>query len=143
LILLDTNLVSAMMNPRYDPIMADFHQRYSLNELYLPSIVIAEIRFGIRRLPIGRRRSEVEQDFELFLTAGFGSRIVVFDAACANGYATARVMRQEAGRPVAVEDAMIGGMALAFGATLATRNIRDFDGYGLSLLNPWELSENR
>jgi predicted nucleic acid-binding protein len=135
--MLDTNVVSAMMSARYDPVMSAFHDRYRAYELYLPSIVIAEIRFGVQRLPPGRRRNEIEQDFERFLERGFTQRIVLFDAACAVGYATARATRLRAGRPVALQDALIGGMALAFGAKLATRNVADFDGYGLSLINPW------
>jgi len=73
----------------------------------------------------------------LFLATGFASRIIDFNAASADGYATARAARKLMGRPVQVQDAMIGGMALAFGARLATRNVPDFDGYGLTLINPW------
>ncbi len=137
MILLDTNVVSAMSKPGFDPVMAKFTANYPLNQLYLPSIVIAEIRYGIERLPAGRRRREIEQDFDDFLKLGFGSRILVFDASCAAQYAIARTARQSAGRPISVQDALIGGMALAHGATLATPNTSDFDGYGLTLVNPW------
>jgi len=137
LILLDTNVVSAITKPQFDPIMAKFTSNHRLNDLYLPSIVVAEVRFGIRRLPLGRRRDEIEKDFENFLLLGFQNRIVVFDAACAANYAIARATRLAAGRPVSVQDALIGGTALANNATLATRNIADFEGYGLSLINPW------
>lgn len=126
-----------MMSPRYDQAMADFHASHKPAGMYLPSIVIAEIRYGVQRLPDGRRRREIEQDFQTFLQAGFTERVVLFDAACAEGYAIARAKRQLAGRPVSVQDALIGGTALAYGATLATRNVADFDGYGLSLINPW------
>lgn len=102
----------------------------------LPSIVIAEIRYGVQSLPTGRRRNEIEQDFKRFLESGFAQRIVLFDAVCATAYATARVTRLSAGRPVALQDALISGMAFAHGAKLATRNISD--GYGLSLINAWD-----
>jgi len=137
LILLDTNVVSAMMMPRYEPVIDAFCKKYPILDLYLPSLVMAEIRYGIGRLPAGRRRVDIEQNFEIFLSAGFSSRIISFDDDSAQGYATARNVREQAGRPVEVEDAMIGGMALTYGATLATRNIQDFDGYGLNLVNPW------
>jgi toxin FitB len=137
-ILLDTNVVSELMKPDVDAAVAAFIASKLIAELFLPSLVVAEIRYGIGRLPAGRRRDELEQDFEAFLQAGFASRILPFDAACAQGYATARIAREQAGRPVQIQDALIGGVALVHGAPLATRNIADFEGYGLSLINPWE-----
>ncbi len=97
---------------------------------------MAEIRYGLRRLPEGQRRDELERDFGTFLATGFAARVLAFDADCALGYAKARVGREQAGRPVPAVDALIGGMALAHGATLATRNVADFDGYGLSIVDP-------
>jgi len=135
-ILLDTNVISETMKRRVDPVVA-FIDGQRIDELFLPSLVAAEIRYGLRRLPAGRRRDAIEADFAAFLEAGFASRILVFDDACAAGYATARTAREQAGRPVSIQDELIGGMALAHGATLATRNTADFDGYGLSLVNPW------
>lgn len=135
--LLDTNVVSEIMKPRPDHTVAAFLDRQPLSDLFVPSLVVAEIHYGVQRLPEGHRRSALAQAVEAFLEAGFAARILVFDAACAVGYATARATREAAGRPVPVQDALIGGMALAYGATLVTRNIADFDGYGLSLVNPW------
>jgi len=139
LILLDTNVVSELMRDAQirNPQVAAFINARSADDIYIPSIVAAEIRYGLRRLPAGRRRNEMEQSFESFLATGFAARILVFDDDCARSYATARTMRESAGRPVEAEDALIGGMALAFGATLATRNVTDFEGYGLTLINPW------
>jgi predicted nucleic acid-binding protein len=138
MILLDTNVVSAMMSPVFNPVMQAFSAAYPLVDLYLPSMALAEIRYGITCLPAGRRRTELTQNLETFLQGGFAARIVSFTARCAEGYATARTTRQKLGRPVTVEDALIGGMALAYGALLATRNVSDFTGYGLTLINPWQ-----
>lgn len=138
MILLDTNVVLEIMKPRGNPDVADFINRQSLHELFLPSLVVAELRYGLRRLPEGRRRTEIEASFEAFLTAGFASRVLVFDMACAAGYAAVRIALERAGRPVQIQDALIGGMALAYGAILATRNVADFVGYGLSLVDPWQ-----
>jgi predicted nucleic acid-binding protein len=138
LILLDTNVVSAMMSPAFNPSISLFTKSYPISDLYLPSIALAEIRYGIARLPTGRRKLEIHQDFEDFLQIGFSTRIINFNAECASSYAIARTTRQKIGRPVSVEDALIGGMALAYGATLATRNTDDFTGYGLTLVNPWQ-----
>lgn len=137
MILLDTNVVSEIMKRQPSPHVAAFLGSQPLNRLFVPSLVMAELRHGIARLPEGRRRSEIESDFETFCRAGFSSRILSFDDGCARGYALARSAREQAGRPVAALDALIGGMALAHGATLATRNTADFDGYGLALVDPW------
>jgi predicted nucleic acid-binding protein len=140
LILLDTNVVSELMRDQRTRSrnVAEFLAARPIDELYLPSIVMAELRFGVQRLPDGPRRGQIERDLERFLSAGFAARVLVFDDACARCYAVARATRLQAGRPIAVQDALIGGMALAYGAKLATRNVTDFDGYGLSLVNPWE-----
>lgn len=138
MILLDTNVASEIMKPRCDPTVATFVDRQPRQELFLPSLVVAELRYGLRRLPEGRRKDELAIRLEAFLAAGFAERILVFDDACAKGYATARSLRERHGRPVQIQDALIGGMALAYGATLATRNIGDFQGYGLSLIDPWQ-----
>jgi predicted nucleic acid-binding protein len=136
-ILLDTNVVSELMKRRVHPAVAAFIAANPIDELFLPSLVVAEILYGVSRLPAGQRRNRIETDFRAFLEVGFTARILPFDAASAAGYATARTMREQAGRPVPVPYALIGGLALAHGATLATRNIADFDGYGLSLVDPW------
>lgn len=68
----------------------------------------------------------------------FPGRVLPFDQACAAAYATVRAGRERAGRPVQPLDALVGAMALAYNATLATRNVTDFDGYGLTIVNPWQ-----
>ena len=120
------------------PAVAGFIEHKPSTDLFVPSLVVAEIRYGLRRLPAGKRRDELERNFGTFLEAGFAGRVLAFDADCALGYATARVIREQAGRPVPAMDALIGGMALAHGAMLATRNVSDFDGYGLSIVDPWQ-----
>lgn len=97
MILLDTNVVSETMKRSVDPAVAAFIDQQQIDELFLPSLVAAEIRYGLRRLPTGRRRGEVEADFAAFLEAGFASRILAFDDACAVGYATVRTARELGG----------------------------------------------
>ena len=138
MILLDTNVVSELMRPGCTPSVLRFVARQRPQSVSLPSVVAAEIRYGLHRLPAGRRRRDLEQALAAFLR-GFRSRLLAFDTACAESYAVARSTRETAGRPVTVLDALIGGMALAHrGATFVTRNTPDFDGYGLSLVNPWD-----
>jgi predicted nucleic acid-binding protein len=138
-ILLDTNVISELMqsaSARHAKVTA-FLAAQNVADLFLPSMAIAEIRYGIEQLPAGKRRGVIDQAFKALLQTGFANRIINFDVACADAYATARAIRKRSGRPISVEDALIGGMALAYGATLATRNTTDFDGYGLTLINPW------
>lgn len=137
MILLDTNVVSEIVKSEPDPAVASFVQGCPPTDLFLPSLVVAELRFGMQRLPPGRKRRDLEDTFEMFMRQGFAGRILDFCASCAAGYATARTARMAAGRPLGVLDALIGGMALAHGAQRATRNTTDFDGYGLTLVNPW------
>lgn len=82
---------------------------------------MAELRYGVARLSPGQRRRGLETALDAFLQEGFDGRVLVFDAACAASYAVARTAREAAGRPVTVQDALIGAMALTHGATLATR----------------------
>ncbi len=137
MILLDTNVVSELMKRHVHPAVAAFIEARPLAEFFVPGIVVAEVLYGIARLPAGRRRERIGTDFAAFMQAGFAARVLPFDAACAAGYAKARTSREQAGRPVQIQDALIGAMALAHGSVLATRNIDDFDGYGLSLVDPW------
>jgi toxin FitB len=137
-ILLDTNVVSEMMRPQPAAAVVAFLRASGIDVLFLPSLAVAELRHGLARLPPGRRRSGLEANLDGVLMQGFPGRILVFDEACAVAYATARSVRESAGRPLQMLDALIGGMALAHGATLATHNIADFDGYGLTVVDPWQ-----
>jgi predicted nucleic acid-binding protein len=126
-----------MMRPRPEPDVAAYLRACPIEDLFLPIVVAAERRYGLALLPRGRRRSALESNLNAVLAQGFQGRILVFDEACAAGYATVRSARERAGRPVPMADALIGGMPLAHGATLATRNVADFTGYGLAIVNPW------
>lgn len=137
MILLDANVVSELMRPNPNPAVTAFIQKHRLGDLFLPSLCEAEIRYGLDRLPRGRRRVELEAAFVTFMRQGFRDRVVAFDSACASAYAKARAERERAGRPGSLTDMLIAGMALAHGASLATRNIADFDGCGLTILDPW------
>jgi len=137
-IFLDTNVVSEMMRESYSSQIEEFYQMFPSERFHLPAIVAAEIWFGIHKLPEGQRRNNIESKFLRFLNRGFASRIVPFNDVCAIKYAEVRAAREKMGRPVSLQDAMIGGTAMAFGASLVTRNTTDFDGYGLLLHNPWD-----
>jgi len=140
LILLDTNVLSELVRPRVDPLVLSFLRQQLQPTLFTSSVCEAEIRYGLARMPAGRRRNELAGRFSV-LFAGFASRILAFDSAAADCYGAVRAAREEAGRPIEVEDAMIAATARAYGVAIATRNIGDFVGCGVRVVNPWSGEE--
>lgn len=90
-------MASELMRRHPHPAAAAFVGSHPSADLFVPSPVVAEIRYGLRRLPDGRRRDELERNFGTFLEAGFAASVLAFDVDCALGYATARVARERAG----------------------------------------------
>jgi len=136
LILLDTNVLSELVRPKVDPVVLTFLRQQPQPTLFTSSVCQAEIRFGLARMPAGRRRNELARRFSV-LFARFTARILAFDSTAAAFYGRVRAAREAAGRPIEVEDAMIAATARAFGVAVATRNIADFDGCGVHVVNPW------
>lgn len=137
MLLLDTNVISELMRPSPWPRVAAFVRQQETDTLFISSLSEAEIRYGIFRLPRGRRRDFLFDSFQRFLALGFGGRIIAFDGAAAVAYAEIRTRREQAGMPVTIPDAMIAATALAYGASVATRNVGDFIGCGIGVVNPW------
>jgi toxin FitB len=104
MILLDTNVISALMRPAVPAPVAAYLQAQEPDALFTTSLSEAEIRYGIARLPSGRRRDALADAFQAFLTEGFVGRVIVFDSACAAGYAAIRVRREMAGLPVSIPE---------------------------------------
>jgi hypothetical protein len=134
-IVLDTNVVSAMMTGLEDP------ARRWLSEqeravLRTTSITVAEVEFGIARLPEGRRRRDLaEQAGRVWET--FPDFALPFDTRAAYAFGELRALRERAGRPIQRFDAQIAAICLVRGATLATRNVKDFEGTGVEVVDPW------
>jgi toxin FitB len=107
-------------------------------EMCIASVVEAELRAGVERLPDGRRKHEAGRALEGFLRAAFEGRVFPFDRAAAPIHAGLVAARRRAGRPVSVPDALIAATARAHGAALlATRDTSGFEGCGVPLVNPW------
>ena len=98
---------------------------------------MAELLFGVEVLPIGRRRTQTNQTVSGFVYGPARTRVLPFDFAAAEVYAVLLAERRRTGRPVGQADLQIAAIALHHGATLVTRNTRDFVGYGLDVLDPW------
>ncbi len=136
MIILDTNVVSELMRPEPAPLVADWVRSRDRRELRMTSITLAEIRYGIARLPDGRRK-QVLLDTADDIFRSFSDQVLPVDAAAAEQYAVIASARERAGKPIAGFDALIAAVCRSRGAALATRNLGDFDGTGIDVMDPW------
>jgi toxin FitB len=136
-IVLDTNVLSELMRSAPDPSVVSWIDKQPGSQLYTTSINMAEMLRGIAIMPEGRRRADLSKAADAMFNEDFADRILVFDAAAAVRYAEVATIRRRTGRPIATPDAQIAATALVAGATVATRNIRDFEDCGLTLVDPW------
>ena len=137
MIILDTNVLSALMRPQSEPRVVEWADELSLESIWVTSITTFEVWFGIELLPKGRRRRQLEDAFAETLEGDLGDRVLTFDQAAARAGARIAAERRRIGRPVDVRDVQIAGIVFAHDATLATRNVGHFEGLGLRLVNPW------
>src|SRR5579859_5036994 len=126
MIILDTNVLSALMRRIPDEVVIDWLDRQPRTSIWTTSITILEIRFGLQSMPSGKRRAALMRTFEIVLANKIERRIAAFDAAAAEQAADLMAMRQKKGRPGDLRDTMIAGIVLACQATLATRNTSHF-----------------
>lgn len=140
MILLDTNVVSAFMQRDVDPAILAWLDSLPPESVWTTSITVLEVKMGLELLASGRRRVTLEDAFTKMLEDDFEGRIVPFDTAAALAAGRIGAERRRAGRPMEVRDLQIAGIAVARKATIATRNIRHFDGLGPALVDPWSRS---
>lgn len=137
MIVLDTNILSALMQRRADPTVVAWLDELPADSIWTTSITVLEIRFGLLLLADGRRRRQLEHAFSAVLDDDFEGRVLPVDATSAQAAAVIAAGQRRRGRPVEIRDVLIAGIATARKATLATRNTRHFGGLGLRLVNPW------
>jgi hypothetical protein len=138
LILLDTNVLSALMQREPDQTVVAWLDEQPSETVWTTAITVFEVRMGLELLTKGRRRSQLEQEFDRLLIEDFDGRVQLFDRAAADAAGTIAASRQRAGRTVEIRDVQIAGIASSRKATLATRNVRHFEGLGVRLVNPWK-----
>ena len=142
MIVADTNVVSELMRPAPAPVIVQWVRATAATDLYTTAITTAEIGYGIERLPDGQRKEELAATAaEVFTT--FAEHILAFDAEAAALYGTILTRRERAGRPMTGFDVQIASICRAHDATLATRNVKDFDHTGIKVLDPWSGSRAR
>jgi predicted nucleic acid-binding protein len=137
MILLDTNVLSALMRSEPDAVAVDWLDAQPSESIWTTSVTVFEIRTGLELLPSSRRRRNLEAAFERVLDEDLDQRVLAFDVAAADAAGAVVARRQRAGKRVEIRDAQIAGIALARKATVATRNIRHFTDLGVHLVDPW------
>ena len=138
MIVLDTNIISEVMSRTPSSAVLDWLNEQDASDLFLTTITVAEICYGLCVLPDGARRQMLETRFEQFIATGFEYRILDFDVAAARAYGAVMGRRRKIGRPISLPDGQIAAITQANGFALATRNTRDFEELGLQLYNPFE-----
>jgi predicted nucleic acid-binding protein len=136
-ILLDTNVISALMQSSPDPIVVGWLDRQPPESVWTTAITVFEVRFGLELLATGRRRRQLEEAFARALAEDFEGRVLPFDQAAAQAAGAMAAARRRAGRTLEIRDLQTAGIAAARKATLATRNVRHFEGLGLAVVDPW------
>jgi len=137
-IILDTNVISELMRPEPAEPVVNWAASEPATSQYTTSITQAEILHGILLLPKGKRRENLLSAAQAMFAEDFGGRILGFGIDAALRYAEIASERSRAGRPISQFDAQIAAIARACGARVATRNVADFKGCGVELINPWE-----
>ena len=136
MIVLDTNVVSELMRAAPSTEVVTWLHDQPAGSLLTTAVTVAEIRYGLERLPGGRRAVELRRIADETLGA-FAGQVLAFDLDAANRYGLLVAERERAGRPMSALDAQIAGICLSRGASLATRNVSDFAGTGVEVLDPW------
>lgn len=137
MIVFDTNVISEFMKDNPNQMVLDWFDAQSTNDLFVTTVTEAEILTGIALLPDGRRKNNLLEFADNIFTSLFIGRVLVFDSNAANVYAEIFAQRYAAGRPISQADCQIAAIARSHGAAVATRNITDFEGIDVELINPW------
>jgi predicted nucleic acid-binding protein len=137
MIILDTNVLSEALRPKPSAKVEAWMRSHPTTVLFTTTITEAEILYGVALLPEGKRRRFLESVVESIFTEDLAGRVLPFDSAAARAYAEIAASRRRACRPISEADARIAAIARSRDASLATRNVADFTGCGLEVIDPW------
>ena len=138
MILLDTNVISEPLKASGDLNVLAWIDAQSIETLYLSTICLAELRFGIAVLPKGKRKDTLSKSLEQTILPLFAGRILAFDETASQAYARIRAHAREQGQAIAPADGYIAAIAKANALTVATRDVNPFAAAGLCVVNPWD-----
>jgi predicted nucleic acid-binding protein len=137
MIVLDTNVISELMRRRPAARVVSWVDEQDASALAITAVTVAELLYGVARLADGARKTELAAAVDALVREDFARRVLPFDAAAATHYADLVAERERQGRPISTADSQIAAICRWHGAALATRNIRDFDATGITVLDPW------
>ena len=138
MIVLDTNVISELMRQAPDEGVVRWVDRFLYGEVFITAVTAAELMCGVARLPVGKRKAVLATRVSELLTEDFDDQILPFDHLAAEQYALVSGAREAGGRPMSMADAQIAATCRRYGASLATRNTKDFADTGVVVLDPWE-----
>ena len=139
MILLDTNVISEPLRAARNANVLAWIDAQIVETLYLSTISLAELRFGIAALPEGKRRDTLHFSLEQRVLPLFAGRILSFDDPASQAYAGLRANARAAGQAIAPADGYIAAIAATHGFAIATRDTSPFEAAGLTVINPWIL----
>ena len=137
MILLDTNVISAMTHSLVDPVLKRWLDQQFEEAVWTTSVTVFEIEFGLAVMPSGRKQIELRRSWDIVRVVELKERVVSFDDAAARAAAALAGSRKRLGTTMEIRDTQIAGIALAHGATLATRNMRHFRDLDTPVVDPW------
>jgi len=138
MIVLDTSVLSELMKPAPADAVTRWFGRWAPARLYTTAITESEILHGIMLLTAGKRRNAFQAAAQAMFGEDFAGRILPFDSPAAHAYALIAASRARSGKPISHFDAQIAAIAHSAGASIATRNVRDFDDCDVEVIDPWE-----
>ena len=138
MIILDTNIVSAIMQREPNPVVTRWLDQNSEDGFWLTAISVFELRVGIEILDIGSNRRRLEDALNRIIEVDVRNQILFLDERAAATAASIAAARTRIGRPTELRDTLIAGIAVANRADLVTRNVRHFEGLDIRVINPWE-----
>ncbi len=137
MILLDTNLISEPLRAAPEARVVAWLDAQPLETLFLSVVTVAELRYGVARLPNGRRRRLLAERLESQILPAFASRVLTFDLPATQAYADLMAKAQAAGQPIGMADGLIAAIAKTHGMTVATRDTAPFAAAGVAVIDPW------
>ena len=137
MIVLDTNVLSEVLRPIPEPSVLAWLANQPQASLFTTAVTRGEILHGIRLLSDGKRRRGLWDAAKKIFDEDFAGHVLSFDSEAADMYAGISASRRTAGKPISQFDAMIAAMTRSRGASLATRNAKDFENCGIDIVNPW------
>jgi predicted nucleic acid-binding protein len=139
MIIVDTNLISEAARPAMDGNVRQWFASQPIDHLYTTTVSIAEIWFGIERLPAGRRQDLLRQSMQVIFDSHFLGRILPFDERAARAYGRLVASAEAQGRTILIADGQIAALAQVQGFAVATRDTAPFEAAGVPVVNPWNV----